>query len=80
MNAFDRVLLAVLGIGVWTLIAVTLTSSSVQAGTQELSRYDVEDIVEDCTVSGDVNGEVYMYNERNGELEGAQLYRGRIRC
>ena len=80
MTAVDRALIVVLGIGVWTLIAITLTSSSLQAGTQELSRRQVERLVEDCTVSGSVTGDVFIYSEQFGELDGAVLRRGRISC
>ena len=45
MTLVEKILVAVLAVGVWVLIAVTLTSSSVQAEGQELSRYDVERIV-----------------------------------
>jgi len=54
MTLVEKILVAVLAVGVWVLIAVTLTSSSVQAEGQELSRYDVERIVRN-----------YVQNRRN---------------
>jgi len=69
MTRLDRVLLAFLGIGVWVLIAVTLGSTKVQGDTQELTEYDVRRIVENCTVTG----EVYLYSEDYGEIDGASI-------
>ena len=69
MRLGDRVLMVVCGIGVWGLLAVTLGSSSAQAETQELSRRDVERIVEGCGVTG----QVYMYSEDYGQIQNARI-------
>jgi hypothetical protein len=57
-----RILLAALVVGVWVLVAVTLTSSSVQAEGQQgrSSRRAVQRIVEGCTVDGPVS-DGWMY-------------------
>ena len=80
MTYIDRILIAALVVGVWVLVAVTLTSSPVQAEGQEMNRRAVRRIVEGCRVSGEVTGTVYVYSERYGSLENAELSRGRIRC
>jgi hypothetical protein len=66
MTHIDRVLVAALVVGVWVLVAVTLTSSPVQAEGQEMNRRAVERIVERCTVRGPVDQ--------------GFMYRGRISC
>jgi hypothetical protein len=60
MTRIDRVLVAALVVGVWALVAVTLTSSPVQAEGQGMSRRAVERIVERCTVDGPVD-DGWMY-------------------
>ena len=60
MTYIDRILIAALVVGVWVLVAVTLTSSPVQAEGQEMNRRAVRRIVESCTVNGPVD-EGWMY-------------------
>ena len=45
MTRIDRVLVAALVVGVWVLVAVTLTSSPVQAEGQEMNRRAVTEVV-----------------------------------
>ena len=79
MTAIDRTLLTFLCVGVWVLTAISLASSSAKADSQGLDRYDVRSIVENCDVSGDVSGDVYMHGEDYGTFDGELDY-GRISC
>jgi hypothetical protein len=60
MTYIDRILIAALVVGVWVLVAVTLTSSSARAEGQDMDRRAVQRIVERCTVDGPVS-EDWMY-------------------
>ena len=69
MTKADRILVALLVLGIWVLIAVlSLAPSTTSAAvTIEASEVDgledfVEDVIEDCTVSG----EVYIYDSESG--------------
>jgi len=69
MTKLDRGLLTLLGLGVWVLIAITLASTTVEGGAAQVSRRDIQRIIERC----DVEGEVYMYSEKYGEIEGGSI-------
>jgi hypothetical protein len=78
MSRTERILLALLVIGVWALVAVACWNAEPVQATSSLSAYDVdgleefvEDIVEDCVVSGEV--QIYDPASGYGELESVQI-------
>ena len=70
MTTLDRVLIASLSIGVWVLFTHLAIQS---AFAQGLDRRDVQRIVENCSVSGDVY--VYEISESDGygEISSADI-------
>lgn len=76
MSNVDRILTALLVLGVWILVAAfCLTPSTTQAAvTIEASEIEgledfVEEVIEDCRVSG----EVYIYDSESGYGELASV-------
>ena len=67
-----NILLGIIAINL-TFISANLYLKSVEPVQAEEQRsvYEIEDIIEDCRPYGDV----YMYSEKYGEIDG-----GRIRC
>jgi hypothetical protein len=61
MTRIDRKLLAFLCVGVWGLIAISLTSSCAQPESRPLDRRDVEEIVENCNVEIENGRSGYIY-------------------
>ena len=75
MKTIDRLILGALAVGVWTLVAIQVTSNttayaaSIDASEVDGLRRYVVRIVEDCSV----NGDVYLYSEDYGELDGVYI-------
>jgi len=69
MKKIDRILVASLALGVWALVALTLLNSKPVGAQSGLSRSEVEGIIEDCTVSG----QVYIYGMPYGEIESGSI-------
>ena len=73
MKTVDRVLVALLAIGVWGLVATNLLSFKVASAEPQREDYEIRQIIrqtiENCTVSG----EVYLYSERYGEIESGSI-------
>lgn len=78
MKTADRMLLAALVAGVWALVVLNILNQpayalSIAASDIDGLEYYVNDIVEDCSV----RGEVYVYeisgSEGYGELESARI-------
>ena len=65
-----NLLLSIIAINL-TFISINLTLRSVEPAYAGTDRYEVESIIEDCSVRGDV----WIYGDDWGELE-----RGRISC
>ncbi len=79
MKKIDGILVASLALGVWALVALTLLNSKPVGAQSGLSRSEVVGIIEDCTVSGSVSGEVYIYGMPYGEIESGRIS-GSIQC
>ncbi len=81
MKLIDRILVCVLGLGIWAWVflsffsATPLFALSVDADDVDGLRRYVENVVEDCRVSG----EVYVYEVSGGEGYGS-IESARIRC
>ena len=75
MKTLDRVILGVMTAGIWTAIAMfylhptDAIALSIDASDIDGLEYFIENIIEDCTVGG----EVYLYSERYGEIESGQI-------
>ena len=59
MNIMDRIILSVVGLGIWALIFVSISNSSylyalsIDAYDVDGLRSYIENVVQDCTVDGD---------------------------
>ena len=55
--------------GVWALVATNLLSFKVASAEDQRSRYEIEQIIEDCTVSGTV----YTHDEEFGIITSGSI-------
>ena len=76
MKTIDRLILGVLSLGVWLLLFQELVDSPLYAQSDDVYAGNIyglegfiEDVVEDCEVTGDV----YLYSEEYGEIDGAEI-------
>ena len=64
MTKIDRMLVAFLGLGVWALVATTIFKTTPVVAEEQRSRYEIESIVEDCSIYGEVS---------DGEIDGGGI-------
>jgi len=75
MKTIDRIILSFIAVGIWTSIFMFNTHSedayalSIDASDIDGLEYYIEDIVEDCTVSG----QVYVYDGEYGDIQSASI-------
>ena len=70
MKTIDRIILSILGIGLWTIVILQLVmpinTRAIDIDADDIGdlKYFIENVVEDCRV----RGEVYMHSVEYGEI------------